>query len=115
PVIKMALGIIGRQKVINFLAGILAKLVGRYVPENVAQPLAASIIDTGMSAIGFETYEMNKPDVAYEAIANTIQETIHNMGLLSEEALNDNEAITAEMLEAFESAAANNFPAQYIR
>lgn len=115
PAIKVALSIVGRQKVINFLAGLLAKLVGSYVPENVAKPLAASIIDVGMKAIGFETYEGNKTDVAYEAIANTIQETVQNLGSLNEEMLNDNDALTGELLEAFETAAANNFPTQYIK
>ncbi len=115
PVIKMALSIIGRQKVINFLANLLAQLIGKYVPVNVARPLAASIIDVGMGAIGFETYEMDKPDVAYEAIANTIQETIQSLGAINENTLNDNEALTGQLLEAFETAAANNFPSQYIR
>lgn len=115
PVIKIAISIIGRQKVINFLAGLLAKLVAKYVPENVAQPLAASIIDVGMSAIGFETYEMNRSDLAYEAIANTIEETIQNMGTMSEETLNDQEMLMAETLEAFEKAAASNFPSKYIK
>ncbi|MBD0395348.1 MAG: hypothetical protein ICV52_16235, partial [Microcoleus sp. C1-bin4] len=115
PVIKMAISIIGRQKVINFLAGLLAKLIGKYVPEATAKPLAASIIDVGMSAIGFETYETDKADVAYEAIANTIQDTIQNLSGLNEQTLNDNEALTAQLLEAFEPAAANNFPPQYIR
>lgn len=115
PVIKMALSIIGRQKVINFLANLLAQLVGKYVPVNVARPLAASIIDVGMGAIGFETYEMDKPDVAYEAIANTIQETIQSLGTINETTLNDNEALTVQLLEAFETAAANNFPSRYIR
>ncbi len=115
PVIKIAISIIGRQKVINFLAGFLAKLVGRYVPSNIAQPLAASIIDVGMSAIGFEAYEVNKSDLAYEAIANTIQETIQNLGEISEETLNDQESLMAEALEAFEIAAANNFPSQYLK
>ncbi|MEO8151357.1 MAG: hypothetical protein ABI723_27240 [Bacteroidia bacterium] len=115
PIIKMGISIIGRQKVINFLAGLLSKLVGRYVPANVAQPLSASIIDTGMSAIGFETYEVNKTDVAYEVITNTIQETIQNLGSLSDETLNDEETLTGQVLEAFENAAGNNFPSQYIR
>ena len=115
PVIKIAISIIGRQKVINFLAGLLAKLVGKYVPENVARPLATSIIDVGMSAIGFETHEMNKSDLAYEAIANTIQDTVQQMGSLNEADLNDHEALTMHLLEAFETAAANNFPSQYIR
>lgn len=115
PVIKIAISIIGRQKVINFLAGLLSKLVAKYVPEDVAKPLAAGIIDIGMSAIGFETYEMNRSDLAYEAIANTIQETIQNMGTIDEAVLNDQEMLMAETLEAFEKAAANNFPSKYIK
>ncbi len=115
PVIKMALGIIGRQKVINFLAGLLAKLVEKYVPANVAKPLAASIIDVGMSAIGFETAETGKPDLAYEAIANTIEGTVQHMTGLDEAALQDHEALTMQLLEAFEQAAADHFPPQYIR
>lgn len=115
PIIKMAISIIGRQKVINFLAGLLAKLVGKYVPENVARPLAASIVDVGMTAIGFEVNETGASDVAYEAIVDTIQETIHNMGSLDESVINDQEALTMQLLEAFETAAAHNFPPQYIR
>lgn len=115
PVIKIALTLIGRQKVINFLAGILAKLVGKYVPENIAKPLAASIIDVGMSAIGFEVHETGKADLAYEAITNTIEETVQNMISLNESSLNDTEDISMQLLEAFEKAAANNFPSQYIK
>ena len=115
PIIKMAITVIGRPKIINFLAGLLAKLVSKYVPANVAQPLAASIIDVGMTAIGFETFEGQKPDVGYEAIVNTIEETIQGMENLNEAALADNEDLTMQMLESFEKAAANNFPPQYIR
>ncbi|HTE25242.1 hypothetical protein [Flavitalea sp.] len=115
PVIKIALKLIGRQRVINFLAGLLAKLVGKYVPANVAKPLAASIIDVGMSAIGFETYEHGNTDLAYEAIANTIEQTVQKMTSLDEAAFADSENLTMQTLEAFEEAAANNFPSQYIR
>jgi len=115
PVIKIAINLIGRQKVINFLAGLLAKLVGKYVPENVAKPLAASIIDVGMSAIGFEVHETGKADLAYEAIANTIQETVQNMNNLNEAAIGNSETLSMHLLEAFEKAAANNFPSQYIK
>ena len=115
PVIKIAIKIVGRQKVINFLAGLLAKLISKYVPENVAKPLAASIIDVGMSAIGFEVHETNKADLAYEAIANTIQETVQNMANLNEAAMNNSETLSMSLLEAFEQAAANNFPSQYIK
>jgi len=115
PLIKTGISLIGRKKVINFLAGLLSRLVSKYVPKQVAQPLSASIIDAGMSVIGFETYEMSKPDVGYEALVNTIQETIQKMGDLNENDLNDQEALALNLQEAFETAAANNFPPQYIR
>lgn len=115
PVIKIAITIIGREKVISFLAGLLAKLVSKYVPAEVVQPLASHIIDIGMSAIGFETNERSRSDLGYEAIANTIQETVQNLGALSEESLNDNEMLIAETLEAFEKAVSNNFPGKHIK
>ncbi len=115
PILKAALGLIGRRRVINFLAGLLAKLVGRYVPQNVARPLAASIIDSGLKTIGFETYEENSPDLAYEAIANTIEETVQGLGEMDDNVLNDQEELASRVLEAFETAAANHFPAQYIK
>ncbi|MGC1240489.1 MAG: hypothetical protein WA874_02825 [Chryseosolibacter sp.] len=114
PVIKIAIGIIGRPRIINFLAKIIARLIGKYVPQNVAMPLASSIIDVGMSAIGFEVHETHKADVAYEAIANTIQETVQKLSL-DEMLAGEDDEITAEVLQAFEAAAPNNFPAKYIR
>ncbi len=115
PVIKIAITIIGRQKVVNFIAGLLAKLVSKYVPKEVAQPLSAAIVDVGLSTMGFETHESGNSDLAYEAIANTIEETIRNMDGLDESTLNDTEAMSMQLLESFEKAAANNFPSQYIR
>ena len=115
PIIKMAISIIGRPKIINFLAGLLSKLVSKYIPQNIAVPLSAKIIDIGMSAIGFETFEAERPDLAYEAIANTIEETFNKMGTLDEGLLNDQENMASLTLESFENAAADNFPPSYIK
>ena len=67
--------------------------------------MAASIIDVGMGAIGFEVNESSKNDLAYEAIANVVQETVQNMGTLNEATIQDQEALTLQLLEAFEKAA----------
>lgn len=115
PAIKIAISIVGRQKVINFLAGLLAKLISKYVPATVVKPLAANIIDVGMGAIGFEVHETNNADLGYEAIANTIQDTIQNLAVANEAALNDTDELTMNLLQAFEQAAASNFPPQYIK
>ncbi len=115
PIIKLAISIIGRPKIVNFLSNLLANLVGKYVPPDVARPLATSIVDLGLGALGFETAERSGSDLAYEAIANTIQETMLNLSPLSEATLNDEDTLTAETLEAFEQAAANNFPSGMIK
>lgn len=115
PIVKGAITIIGRDRVINFLAGLLAKLVAKWVPESVSKPLAKSIIDVGARMLGFETADGVRTEIAYEAIANTIQETVQNLASLNEALATDHETATAQVLEAFEAAAANNFPAQYIK
>ncbi len=115
PVIKMGISVIGRPKIIKFLAGLLAKLVEKYVPRNVVQPLASSIIDTGMKAIGFETPETKGPEAGYEALVNTIEDTVRNLNPTSEAEAGDEEELTLQLLEAFENAAVNNFPSQYIK
>ncbi len=115
PLIKMGIKIIGRKRVINFLAGILSRLVAKFIPRSVARPLSTKIVDMGLAAIGFETYEGENPDLAYEAIANTIETTVNNMGSLDESYLEDQEQLTSMVLEAFDEAASSNFPSSYIK
>jgi len=115
PVLRMALNMIGRKKIINFLAGFLAKLIDKYVPQNVAQPLAASIIDAGMNILGFETYERANTDLAYEALVNTVEEVVNNMNKLDEATLNNNEALAQNVYELFENAVPNFFPQSRIK
>ncbi|AYB32852.1 hypothetical protein [Chryseolinea soli] len=124
PAIKVALSLVGRKRVINFLAGLLGKLVGKYVPANIAKPLSASIVDLGFKALGFETADQNNESLAYEAIANTVEETIRTLGTEDEgilqqlDGMSDSEAIdqlAEHVLPAFSKAVANNFPGTYIR
>ena len=104
PVIRMALNALGRKKIIDFLAGFLAKLLDKYVPQQVAQPLAASIINAGLNVIGFETYERTNSDVAYEALVNTVEEVVNNLNAINENTLNNNESLAQHVFESFENS-----------
>lgn len=115
PIIKMAISIIGRQKVIDFLANLVSGLIKKFVPAEVSKPLATSIIDLGMSAIGFETNDINSANVGYEAIANAIEETIRGLNEIDSESLKDSDALTMHVYDKFEKAVANNFPPNYIK
>ena len=114
-VAKIAIGIIGRDNVIKFLSGLLSKLVGRFVPENVAMPLSTSIVDIGLGALGFELNEARQNNYAYEAISNTLEATVASLNFQNDNLVNDPNALVAEVLEAFEEAASNHFPAQYLK
>ena len=113
PAIKIAISLAGRQRVVSFLAGILAKMIRNYVPESVTKPLASNIIDLGMGAIGFEVHEQNSPVLGYEAIANTLEQTVRDVKF-EINSFNEEE-LTSAFLESFEKAASENFPPKYIK
>lgn len=120
--VKIAISIIGRKRVVDFLAGLLAKLVQKWVPPQTAKPLATSIVDLGLKSMSFEDVERDQEDLAYEAIANTVEEVVRTLSvepeLNSVNGLHDHEAIdrvTEHALPAFNKAAANNFPGHYLK
>src|SRR5690606_6968831 len=112
---KMGISIIGRDKIISFLAGAMSKLISKYVPAEVSKLLASSIIDMGMSAIGFETYETSTDKIAHETIANTIEETILNLNEMNGDQFSTLDEWSANIYEAFEKAASKNFPPRYLK
>jgi len=59
--------------------------------------------------------ETERTDIAYEALANTIDETISDLNSLDSNLIADQEELTMHLYESFEKAAANNFPPNYIR
>jgi hypothetical protein len=115
PALMIGIRIIGRHRVVNFLAGLLAKLVGRFVGKDMARPLSRAIVDTGLRLIALETTEESETRAAGNAVAATVEETIQRISALPESAFEDFELLEAYTLEAFEEAAAANFPSEMIK
>jgi hypothetical protein len=122
PALKIGISLVGRKRVIDFLAGLLSKLVEKYVPANMAKPLSASIVDLGLGAMGFETAEREDDTLAYEAIASTVEEVVNTLAkdpeLQNSENFSEQEAmdlIAERALPAFNKSVANNFPGTYIK
>ncbi len=116
PIIKVVIGIIGRDRIINFLADLLAKLVSRWIGEGPAKQLARPLVNVGLGLLGFEQGENEDPRmVAAEIMAQTLQETVLSLVQQSPEALEQPEMLQALTAEAFETAAAANFPAGTLR
>ncbi len=116
PIIKMVIGIIGRDRVVNFLAGLLAKLVSRWIGEGPARALATPLVSVGLGALGFEQAQNEEPRAAAaQMLAQTLQETVLSLVQQPAEALEQPEMLQALTMEAFEAAAAANFPSSVLR
>lgn len=132
PAVLPALGIvskiIGRQRLVNTVAGLLAPLVGRLIGPEGSAALSRSIADLGLRALNMEA-----PDTAFEAgaaasdeaaeaaeapqpapaIAATVEEAMARIAALPAALHEDRELFEAFALEAFEAAAAANLPALF--
>lgn len=115
PVLKLGIKLIGRKKVVNFLAGLLAKLVTKLVGPNYAKPLSQVIVDVGMGLFGFELSPEQSKTAAGRAVAATVEDTVRRVSALPSEVLENEELLEAAVYEAFEAAAAANLPTAMIR
>ncbi|HWO47100.1 MAG TPA: hypothetical protein VNM41_03485, partial [Solirubrobacterales bacterium] len=117
PIARVVIGVIGRKRVVSTLAGLLTGLVSKYIPPETAKPLSSAIVDAGLRMISLETPvegEGGDPRLAYEAIAQTVEDTMRRVGEMDEIVFEDETVLEASAAEAFREAAAENFPPQLI-
>jgi hypothetical protein len=111
PALRIGLRIVGRQRVVNFLGGLLAGLVGKLVGPQNSQALGRAIADAGLKLMSLEMSEAESERLAPAAVAATLEETIGRAAAFPDEVLDDPELLEGYTLEAFEHAAAANLPA----
>jgi hypothetical protein len=117
PIARTVIGIIGRQRVVNMLAKILAGFVSRYVPAAAATQLSSAIVDAGMRMLSLEApaeVEANSPRIAGEAIAQTVEDTVRRVSELDEAVFEEPAQLEAAVTDAIHAAAAENFPPQVL-
>lgn len=108
--LRIALRIIGRQRVVKFLAKLLAKLVHNFVGKKHAPLLSTAIVDVGLRLFGLEVTLEDEANAAGAAIAATVEETVRHVAALPDYVLDNQELLEGFVLEAFEKAAAANLP-----
>lgn len=116
-VVKIGVKMVGREKVVTFLAGLMAKLISKYIGEEKANKLSMVLADKGLKLLKLEAPE-NEADNSrqlYEAIANTMEEVANKVAVLNEEVIANPELLTHEAYLAFETAAAAYFPDNAIK
>ena len=113
PLVRSAFKVLGRQRVINFIAARLAVIIKDYVGADAAKRLSRHLTDAGLRSIGLEAADVQSRPM--EAMVATLEETFRQVAQLPDTAMQTQLRLETELQEAFASAAATNLPAEMLR
>jgi hypothetical protein len=121
PVLRIALTVVGRQRVVNFLAGYVAKLIQPYVGPQAANALSRALVSVGLRLISLEAQEEAPTHTAARAVVATLEDTVQRVAEFGfehfeqlDESLEQQQLLEAITNEAFFEAAIAHFPAQLL-
>lgn len=116
PLLRMGIKIIGRPKVVKFLAKLLGRLIAPYVGARLTPPLSQAIVDAGLRLMTLETgeEETGEPRIAAEAFAGLLEDTLLAVSELDEGELDDEAIVEEVAIEGFHRAAGAHFPASVL-
>ncbi|MEV6847951.1 hypothetical protein [Actinoplanes sp. NPDC051411] len=115
PLIKMAIGIIGREKIVNFVGDRIAVLLKGMAGPEPAKFLSRHIASAGLGLLGLEAEAAGTATLGAEALVATTEDTISEVLELPPALLGDELLLEAEIQEAFAAAAARHLPAAALR
>jgi hypothetical protein len=113
--LRLGIKIIGRPKVVKFLAGLLSKLIEKFIGKEQAMSLSNILVDAGLRLINAEVTYQNEMETAFNTIAETIEDTVRRVTELPEAVFENETLMESFVSEAFEQAAAANFPGSIIK
>ncbi|HYD53926.1 MAG TPA: hypothetical protein VEA99_14915, partial [Gemmatimonadaceae bacterium] len=114
PALRLGVRIVGRPRVVRFLAGLVAKLIARYVGQAQAPALSAALVDAGLKLVSLETPDDR--EAAGQTIAATVEDTVARLVREAPAAAWESEALLeAYAHEVFQESAAAHFPDALIR
>jgi len=110
PALRLGIKVVGRGKVVNFLANLLAKLIAKLIGPAAAPALSKAIVDVGLRLMTLEVSPQDEARAAASSVAATVEETVRRVSALPDYVLDNQELLEGFALEAFEQAAAANLP-----
>ena len=122
PVVLMALrtgiGLVGRPKVVGFLARYLAQMIGKWVGPTQARPLANAIVDTGLRMIMLESEQdesWNEGEIVPAALASIVEDTVRRFAENEDYVFEDEDLAQVALADSFGEAVATHFPQDHVR
>lgn len=110
PALRLGIKLIGRGKVVGFLANLLAKLIAKLIGPESAPALSRAIVDAGLKLLTLEVSSQDEARAAASSVAATVEETVRRVSALPDYVLDNQELLEGFALEAFEQSAAANLP-----
>ena len=114
PIVRTGIRLIGRKRVVDFLARYLAKLIAPVVGQQLARPLSVQIADKGLGLLSLEA-EASSGRLGAEAVVASIEDTLEEVFSLPDELLENELFLEAAVQDAFHRSAARHFPAAFLK
>jgi hypothetical protein len=119
PLVKLGMSMVGRDRVVRFLADRIAGLIKGMVGPEAAGTIARPLVDVGLRTLGFEVPAAEQGPAAQtlagEALASTVEGTVLRLLELPAEAFADELQLDAAVQQAFAESAAAAMPDRLLR
>ena len=112
--LRVGINLVGRPKVVRFLAGYLGQLIKRWVGPKLSAPLSSAIVDTGMRLIALEAEngngEARLDEAAPLALASVVEDTVRRLAESEDYIYENEDLMQLAAADAFGEAVASHFP-----
>jgi hypothetical protein len=116
--LRLGVKLIGRPKVVSFLARYLAQLIGKWVGPELKTPLSNAIVNAGLRLISLEAESSGQgraDETGPVAIASVIEDTVRRLAESEDYVFENEDLMQLAASEAFSQAVAAYFPPQFVR
>ncbi|EPE96646.1 hypothetical protein [Rhizobium grahamii] len=118
--LRLGIRLVGRPKVVGFLAGYLSKLIGRWVEPRASGALSSAIADAGLKLMTLEAEDRSAQEAADReaapvALATVVEDTIRRLAEHEEFVFDNEDLMQLAAAESFSQAIATHFPPRFVR
>lgn len=117
--LRLGIHLVGRPKVVHFLARYLSQLIRRWVGPDLSGPLSNAIVDTGLRLISLEAEvapgESRTDEAGPIALASVVEDTARRLAENQEYIFESEDLMQLAAADAFGEAVASHFPQRFVR
>jgi len=118
--LRLGINLVGRPKVVGFLARYVGQLIRNWVGPQLSGPLSNAIVDTGLRLISLEAESgeaagARGDEAGPVALASVVEDTVRRLAENEDYIYENEDLMQLATAEAFSQAVATHFPPQFVR